>query len=59
MSLFFSVLPLLLILAVGYGLAKSEIIPRAGWSAIETLSFLRRTLGEPSPAAPRLARRMR
>ncbi len=39
MSLVLSVLPLLLILAVGYGLAKSEIIPRAGWSAIETLSF--------------------
>ncbi|MEH6831614.1 MAG: AEC family transporter [Sulfitobacter sp.] len=39
MSLALSVLPLLLILVAGYALAKSEIIPRAGWSAIETLSF--------------------
>lgn len=39
MSLALSVLPLLLILAAGYVLAKSEIIPRAGWAAIETLSF--------------------
>jgi predicted permease len=39
MSLALSVLPLLLILAAGYSLAKSGIIPRAGWAAIETLSF--------------------
>lgn len=39
MSLALSVLPLLLILAAGYALAKSGIIPRAGWAAIETLSF--------------------
>lgn len=39
MSLALSVLPLLLILVAGYALAKSQIIPRANWSAIETLSF--------------------
>ena len=39
MSLALSVLPLLLILAAGYALAKTGIIPRAGWAAIETLSF--------------------
>ncbi|WP_299027020.1 AEC family transporter [uncultured Sulfitobacter sp.] len=39
MSLALSVLPLLLIIATGYALAKSEIIPRGSWAAIETLSF--------------------
>ena len=39
MSLALSFLPLLLILAAGYVLAKSSMIPRAGWAAIETLSF--------------------
>jgi len=39
MSLALSVLPLLLIIASGYGLAKSQIIPRSAWGAIETLSF--------------------
>lgn len=39
MSLALSVLPLLLILAAGYTLAKCGVIPRAGWAAIETLSF--------------------
>lgn len=39
MALAFSVLPLLLIIACGYALAKSAIIPRNGWAAIETLSF--------------------
>lgn len=39
MSLVLSVLPLLLIIAAGYTLAKSAIIPRGSWAAIETLSF--------------------
>lgn len=39
MSLALSVLPLLLIIAAGYVLAKSAIIPRGNWDAIETLSF--------------------
>lgn len=39
MSLALSVLPLLLIIASGYALAKSAIIPRSSWAAIETLSF--------------------
>lgn len=39
MALLLSILPLLLVIAVGYGLAKSALIPRGGWSAIETLSF--------------------
>lgn len=39
MSLALSVLPLLLIIASGYALAKSEIVPRGSWGAIETLSF--------------------
>ncbi|UWR26225.1 AEC family transporter [Sulfitobacter sp. S223] len=39
MSLVLSVLPLLLIIAAGYALAKSAIIPRGQWAAIETLSF--------------------
>lgn len=39
MSLAISVLPLLFILTAGYVLAKGGIIPRAGWAAIETLSF--------------------
>ncbi|KIN74637.1 AEC family transporter [Sulfitobacter guttiformis] len=39
MSLALSVLPLLLILVAGYALAKSDIIPRTQWDAIETLSF--------------------
>jgi malonate transporter len=39
MSLALSVLPLLLLIAAGYGLAKSNIIPRNAWAAIETLCF--------------------
>ncbi|MEH6644425.1 AEC family transporter [Sulfitobacter sp.] len=39
MSLALSVLPLLLIIAAGYALAKSAIIQRGQWAAIETLSF--------------------
>lgn len=39
MSLALSILPLLLIIASGYALAKSGIIPRGSWVAIETLSF--------------------
>lgn len=39
MILALSVLPLLLIIASGYALAKSAIIPRGSWAAIETLSF--------------------
>jgi len=39
MSLVMSILPLLLIIAFGYGLAKSDIIPRGSWAGIETLSF--------------------
>lgn len=39
MSLALSILPLLLIIASGYALAKSAIIPRGSWAAIETLSF--------------------
>ena len=39
MSLVLSVLPLLLIIVSGYALAKSAIIPRGSWAAIETLSF--------------------
>jgi malonate transporter len=39
MSLALSILPLLLIIASGYVLAKSAIIPRGSWAAIETLSF--------------------
>jgi predicted permease len=39
MSFALSVLPLLLVIASGYALAKSAIIPRGTWSAIETLSF--------------------
>lgn len=39
MSLALSILPLLLIIASGYTLAKSGIIPRGSWAAIETLSF--------------------
>ncbi len=39
MSLALSILPLLLIIASGYVLAKSDIIPRGSWAAIETLSF--------------------
>jgi predicted permease len=39
MSLAFSILPLLIIIASGYALAKSAIIPRGSWAAIETLSF--------------------
>ncbi len=39
MSLALSILPLLLIIASGYALAKSDIIPRGSWAAIETLSF--------------------
>ena len=39
MSLVLSVLPLLLIIATGYGLARSNILPKAEWKGIETLSF--------------------
>jgi malonate transporter len=39
MSLALSILPLLLIIASGYALAKSGTIPRGSWAAIETLSF--------------------
>lgn len=39
MSFAFSVLPLLMIIAAGYGLARSGVLPRADWKAIETLSF--------------------
>ncbi len=39
MALALSILPLLLTIVSGYALAKSGIIPRAGWAAIETLSF--------------------
>lgn len=39
MSLVLSILPLLLIIMFGYGLAKSGIIPRGSWAGIETLSF--------------------
>ncbi|MEQ6203096.1 AEC family transporter [Sulfitobacter sp. HNIBRBA2951] len=39
MSLALSILPLLMIIVFGYGLAKSGIIPRSSWSPIETLSF--------------------
>lgn len=39
MSLALSVLPLLLIIASGYAMAKFAVIPRGSWSAIETLSF--------------------
>ena len=39
MSLVFSIVPLLLVIVVGYGLGKSTIIPRSSWAAIETLSF--------------------
>lgn len=39
MSLVLSVLPLVLIIALGYLLAKSEILPKADWKGIEVLSF--------------------
>ncbi|KEJ91050.1 AEC family transporter [Sulfitobacter donghicola] len=39
MSFALSILPLLLIIGSGYALAKSDIIPRNNWGAIETLSF--------------------
>lgn len=39
MSFALSVLPLLLVIAAGYGLAKTGMIPRGSWGAIETLSF--------------------
>lgn len=39
MSFALSVLPLLLIIATGYVLAKSGTLPRADWKGIETLSF--------------------
>ncbi len=39
MSLALSVLPLILIIALGYLLAKSEVLPKADWKGIETLSF--------------------
>jgi hypothetical protein len=39
MSLALSVLPLVLIIACGYLLAKTHILPKTEWKAIETLSF--------------------
>ncbi len=39
MSLALSVLPLVLIIASGYLLAKTGILPKADWKGIETLSF--------------------
>ena len=39
MSFALSVLPLLLIIATGYGLARSDVLPNADWKGIETLSF--------------------
>jgi malonate transporter len=39
MSLVLSVLPLVLIIALGYFLAKSKILPKTDWKSIETLSF--------------------
>ncbi len=39
MSLAFSVLPLVLIISCGYLLAKTNILPKADWKSIETLSF--------------------
>lgn len=39
MSLILSVLPLPLVMSAGYLLAKTQIIPKSQWSAIETLSF--------------------
>ena len=39
MSFALSVLPLLLIIAAGYGLARSGVLPSADWKGIETLSF--------------------
>jgi len=39
MSLVFSVLPIVLIIGLGYTLAKSGALPKADWKAIETLSF--------------------
>ncbi|QUJ76356.1 AEC family transporter [Sulfitobacter albidus] len=39
MSLAFSVLPLIFVIAAGYGLGKSGLIPRENWGGIEALSF--------------------
>ncbi len=39
MSFVLAVLPLLLIIATGYVLARSGTLPRADWRGIETLSF--------------------
>ncbi|MGJ8617260.1 MAG: AEC family transporter [Sulfitobacter sp.] len=39
MSLALSVLPLVLIISCGYLLAKSNVLPKADWKGIETLSF--------------------
>ena len=39
MSFALSVLPLLMIIATGYGLARSGVLPSADWKGIETLSF--------------------
>jgi predicted permease len=39
MSFVLSVLPLVLMIALGYGLAKSGALPKAEWKGIETLSF--------------------
>ena len=39
MSLALAILPLLLTIACGYGIAKLGLIPRDQWDAIETLSF--------------------
>lgn len=39
MTLALSVLPLVFIIACGYLLAKTNILPKADWKGIETLSF--------------------
>lgn len=39
MSFALSVLPLLLIIATGYVVARSGVLLRADWKSIETLSF--------------------
>ncbi|WP_299562560.1 AEC family transporter [uncultured Sulfitobacter sp.] len=38
-TLVFAIAPLLLVIAVGYGIARGGIIPPASWAGIETLSF--------------------
>lgn len=39
MTIMLSILPIALVIAAGYALAKSGILPRDTWSGIETLSF--------------------